>query len=38
MTVKGWIWKAIFAGTSGSIVHFLFMYLKGTSNNNVFVA
>ncbi len=28
MTVKGWIWKSIIAGTSGTIVHFLFMYSK----------
>jgi hypothetical protein len=28
MTVKGWILKSIIAGTSGTIVHFLFMYSK----------
>ena len=28
MTVKGWIWKSIVAGTAGTIVHFLFMYSK----------
>jgi Family of unknown function (DUF6789) len=26
--VKGWIWKPMFAGLSGTIVHFLFMYFK----------
>ena len=26
--VKGWIWKPIIAGLSGTIVHFVFMYLK----------
>jgi hypothetical protein len=28
MIVKGWIWKPIIAGLSGTIVHFVFMYLK----------
>ena len=28
MTVKGWIWKSVIAGSSGTIVHFLFMYFK----------
>jgi hypothetical protein len=28
MTVKGWILKSVIAGLSGTIVHFLFMYLK----------
>ena len=28
MTVKGWVWKSIVAGTAGTIVHFLFMYSK----------
>ena len=28
MTVKGWIWKSVIAGTSGTIVHTLFMYFK----------
>ncbi len=28
MTVKGWIWKSLFAGLSGTIVHALFMYFK----------
>jgi hypothetical protein len=26
--VKGWIWKPIIAGLSGTIVHLLFMYFK----------
>ena len=26
--VKSWIWRSIIAGLSGSVVHFLFMYLK----------
>jgi len=28
MTVKGWIWKSVIAGSAGTIVHFLFMHLK----------
>jgi hypothetical protein len=28
MKVKSWIWKSVIAGTSGTIVHFLFMYFK----------
>ena len=28
MTVKGWIWKSVIAGTAGTIVHALFMYSK----------
>ena len=28
MTVKGWIWKSVIAGSTGTIVHFLFMHLK----------
>jgi hypothetical protein len=28
MLVKGWIWKPIVAGSCGTIVHFLFMYIK----------
>jgi hypothetical protein len=28
MRIKGWIWKSIVAGLSGTIVHFAFMYLK----------
>jgi hypothetical protein len=28
MSVKGWIWKSVVAGTCGTIVHFLFMYFK----------
>jgi hypothetical protein len=28
MIVKAWIWKPIIAGLSGTIVHFVFMYLK----------
>ena len=28
MTVKSWIWRAVIAGSAGSIVHFLFMYLR----------
>ncbi len=28
MSVKGWIWKSVFAGLAGTIVHFLFMYFK----------
>jgi hypothetical protein len=31
MTVKGWIWKSIVAGTAGTLVHFLFMYSKAHS-------
>jgi hypothetical protein len=26
--VKGWIWKPVIAGLSGTIVHFVFMYFK----------
>ena len=28
MTVKGWIWRSVIAGFCGSMMHFLFMYLK----------
>ena len=28
MIVKGWIWKSVIAGTCGTLVHALFMYLK----------
>lgn len=28
MVVKGWIWKPLVAGLSGTVVHFFFMYLK----------
>ena len=28
MIVKGWIWKPVIAGLSGTIVHFLFIYFK----------
>ena len=28
MTVKGWIWRSVIAGSAGTIVHFLFMHLK----------
>jgi hypothetical protein len=28
MTVKGWIWRSLIAGLSGTIVHALFMYFK----------
>jgi hypothetical protein len=28
MTVKSPIWRSIFAGAAGSVVHFIFMYLK----------
>jgi hypothetical protein len=28
MTVKGWIWKAVIAGSCGTMVHFLFMYFR----------
>jgi hypothetical protein len=28
MTVKGWIWKAVIAGSCGTRVHFLFMYFR----------
>jgi hypothetical protein len=28
MSIKGWIWKSLIAGLSGTIVHFAFMYLK----------
>jgi Family of unknown function (DUF6789) len=28
MTVKGWIARSIVAGAAGTLVHFLFMYLK----------
>jgi hypothetical protein len=28
MILKGWIWKPVVAGSCGSAVHFLFMYLK----------
>ena len=28
MVVRGWIWKPLVAGLSGTLVHFLFMYLK----------
>ena len=28
MTVKGWIWKAVIAGSCGTTVHFLFMYFR----------
>jgi Family of unknown function (DUF6789) len=28
MTVKAWIWKPLIAGLSGTLVHFVFMYLK----------
>jgi hypothetical protein len=31
MVVKGWIWKPLVAGLSGTIVHFLFMYFKSRS-------
>jgi hypothetical protein len=26
--MKGWIWKSVIAGSAGTGVHFLFMYLK----------
>jgi hypothetical protein len=28
MTVKGWIWKSVIAGSAGTIVQFLLMHLK----------
>ena len=28
MSIKGWIWKSVIAGLSGTIVHFAFMYLR----------
>ena len=28
--IKGWIWKAIIAGFSGTVVHFVFMYAKAS--------
>jgi|SRR5271166_583356 len=28
MSAKGWIWKSIIAGLSGTVVHLLFMYFK----------
>ena len=28
MTVKGWIWRSVIAGSAGTIVHFLFMHFK----------
>lgn len=28
MIIKAWIWKSVVAGSSGTIVHFLFMYIK----------
>jgi hypothetical protein len=28
MVVKGWVWKPLIAGLSGTVVHFLFMYFK----------
>ena len=28
MVVKGWIWKPLVAGLSGTLVHFFFMYFK----------
>lgn len=28
MVVKGWMWKPLVAGLSGTLVHFLFMYFK----------
>ena len=28
MTEKGWIWKAVIAGSCGTTVHFLFMYFR----------
>ena len=31
MVAKGWIWKPLVAGLSGTIVHFLFMYFKSRS-------
>jgi hypothetical protein len=31
MTVKGWIWKAVIAGSCGTTVHFLFMYFRTRS-------
>jgi hypothetical protein len=31
MSVEGWIWKSLIAGTSGTIVHYLFMYFKARS-------
>jgi hypothetical protein len=31
MTVKGWIWKPIIAGSCGTTVHFLFMYFRARS-------
>jgi hypothetical protein len=31
MVVKGWIWKPLVAGLSGTIVHFLFMYFKSSA-------
>jgi hypothetical protein len=31
MIIKGWIWRSVIAGTSGTIVHFLFMYFKAQS-------
>ncbi|HET7021000.1 MAG TPA: DUF6789 family protein [Xanthobacteraceae bacterium] len=27
-SIKGWVWKSIVAGLSGTIVHFAFMYLR----------
>ena len=32
MTVKSRIWRSIVAGACGSIVHFIFMYLKSRTN------
>jgi hypothetical protein len=31
MTVKGWIWMPVVAGSCGSAVHFLFMYFRTRS-------
>ena len=31
MTVKGWIWKSVIAGSCGTTVHFLFMYFRTRS-------
>ena len=28
MTISNWIWRSVIAGTSGTIVHFMFMYFK----------
>ena len=28
MSIKGWIWKSVVAGLSGTVVHFAFMYLR----------